>query len=89
MLPEQLRSTYPNTQLEFTKPGARGQDVRVIGGQHPSLYNYSSWPKNVDHGDFKPNTPGGFKTFKNDQNNKWDEPTHLIPYDPTTGKLVP
>jgi len=86
-LPEQLRQRYPNTQFDFTKPGVTGQDARVVGGTHPSNYPGSNWPQGVDHGDFKPNTPGGQKTFKSDQKNKWSQPTYMLPYDPSTGQL--
>jgi hypothetical protein len=86
-LPEQLRERYPETNLEFRKPGIRGQDVTVVGGKHPSEYPGSTWPEGVDYGDFKPDTPDGRKTFKQDQKKKWKEPTHCIPYDPNTGKL--
>jgi RHS repeat-associated protein len=86
-LPDQLRQRYPETQFEFTKPGQAGQDVKVVGGKHPSEYPGSNWPKGVDRADFKPNTPGGNQTFQSDQRNKWSEPTHMIPYDPKTGQL--
>lgn len=89
MLPEQLRSQYPNTEFEFARAGVAGQDVRIIGGQHPSAYGTSSWPGGVNYGDFKPGTPGGSKTFRHDQRNKWEEPTHYLPYDPVTGLLLP
>jgi hypothetical protein len=89
MLPDQLRAQYPNTVFDFTKPGAAGQDVRVTGGNHPSAYGTSSWPEGVNYGDFKPGTPGGVKTFRYDQKNKWNDPTHYLPYDPITGKLLP
>jgi hypothetical protein len=86
-LPDQLRDKYPDTNLEFTKPGVKGQDVKVVGGKHPSEYPDSEWSPGADHGDFKPDTPGGAKTFNHDQKNKWTEPTQKVPYDPTTGKL--
>ena len=89
MLPDQLRAQYPSTTVEFTKPGVAGQDVKVVGGDHPSTYGTSSWPKDVNYGDFKPGTDGGAKTFKYDQKYKWDDPTHYLPYDPVTGKLKP
>jgi hypothetical protein len=88
MLPDQLRTKYPKTDFEFTKPGVKGQDVHVLGGAHPSTYDASSWPEGVDYGDFKPNTSGGTKTFKYDQISKWRETTHYLPYDPATGKLA-
>jgi hypothetical protein len=87
-LPDQLRSRYPDTEFRFAKPGQAGQDVRVTGGVHPSAYPTSSWPKDVDFGDFKPDTAGGTKTFNYDQKYKWTEPTHKLTYDPVTGKLV-
>jgi len=86
-LPDQLRDKYPDTNLEFTKPGVKGQDVKVVGGKHPSEYPDSDWSPGADHADFKPDTPGGTKTFNHDQKNKWTEPTQKVPYDPTTGKL--
>ena len=86
-LPDQLRARYPDTQLEFTKSGVSGQDVRVVGGKHPSAYPASKWPAGVDHADFKPGTATGARTFARDQANKWGEPTHMLPYDPATGKL--
>ncbi len=86
-LPDQLRQRYPDTQFEFTKPGQVGQDVRVVGGKHPSEYPGSNWPKGVDRADFKPNTPGGNRTFQSDQRNKWPDPTHMLPYDPQSGQL--
>jgi hypothetical protein len=86
-LPDQLRARYPDTQFEFAKPGKAGQDVRVTGGKHPSEYPGSTWPKGVNHGDFKPGTPSGSRTFARDQANKWSETTHRLPYDPSTGNL--
>jgi hypothetical protein len=86
-LPDQLRQRYPDTQFEFTKAGVAGQDVKVVGGKHPSDYPGSTWPKGIDHADFKPGTPGGQKTFKADQKNKWAEPTQMLPYDPNSGDL--
>jgi hypothetical protein len=44
--------------------------------------------KGVNHADFKPDNPSGQKTFKADQKTKWSEPTHMLPYDPKTGKLI-
>jgi hypothetical protein len=86
-LPDQLRDRYDQTSMEFKKPGQPGQDVRVIGGKHPSEYPGSTWPAGVDHADFKPDTRGGQKTFRQDQKHKWKEPTHMLPYDPQTEKL--
>lgn len=86
-LPDQLRQAYPDTQFEFKRSGQTGQDVKVVGGTHPSKYPGSSWPSGVDHGDFKPDSGGGRKTFKADQAHKWREPTHMLPYDPTEGTL--
>ena len=88
-LPEQLRTMYPETEFSFTKPGVKGQDVNVVGGKHPSEYKGSIWPKEINHADFKPNTPGGKKTFRSDQKNKWEQPTLMLPYDPETGTLFP
>ena len=86
-LPDQLRERYPDTDFEFKPPGKPGQDVEVSGGTHPSEYPDSGWHPDADHGDFKPNTKGGDKTFKRDQATKWPEKTQKIPYDPPTGKL--
>ena len=88
-LPDQLRARYPNTDFEFTKPGVAGQDVHVTGGQHPSSYTGSKWPQGVDYADFKPDTPGGRKTFSRDQRLKWKQPTFMLPYDPRSGTLTP
>lgn len=87
-LPDQLRSKYPKTEFKFTPPGKPGQDVQVVGGTHPSAYGYGNWPAGVDFGDFKPNTPGGLRTFNSDSQSKWNAPTTMLSYDPTTGKLV-
>jgi hypothetical protein len=86
-LPDQLRAKYPETELEFTKPGQRGQDVAVKGGKHPSDYPDSDWKKDVDKGDFKPDTKSGKKTFESDQKKKWKEETQMLPYDAKAGKL--
>jgi hypothetical protein len=86
-LPEQLRARYPDTKFEFTKPGVPGQDVKVVGGKHPSEYSGSTWPKGVNRGDFKPGTPSGARTFSKDQAKKWPDPTVMIPYEPNSGKL--
>jgi RHS repeat-associated protein len=86
-LPDQLRQRYPETEFEFAKPGVIGQDVKVIGGTHPSEYAGSTWPEGVYHADFKPNSPSGKYTFRADQKKKWTEPTQMLPYDPTTGTL--
>lgn len=86
-LPDQLRQRYPETQFAFKKPGEPGQDVQVVGGNHPSGYPGSTWPQGVDYGDFKPGTIGGQKTFDSDQLNKWPDPTFMLPYDPPTGLL--
>ncbi|BCU78559.1 RHS repeat-associated core domain-containing protein [Luteolibacter sp. LG18] len=86
-LPDQLRDKYPDTEFDFKKPGQAGQDVEVKGGVHPSEYDGSQWSPKVKYGDFKPDTPGGRKTFKSDQAKKWEDPTHMLPYDPKTGQL--
>ena len=86
-LPDQLRQKYPETEFEFTPSGTAGQDVKVVGGKHPSEYPGSNWPKGVDHGDFKPDSAGGRRTFRSDQQKKWAEPTHQLPYDPNSGDL--
>ena len=87
-LPDQLRERYPETQFKFAKPGEVGQDVTVIGGKHPSEYPGSTWPKGVNHGDFKPNSATGDRTFRSDQRNKWPDPTHKLPYDRSSGTLL-
>ena len=79
---------YPETEFRFTRPGVAGQDVEVSGGMHPSFYPYGSWPPGVNYGDFKPDTTGGFRTFQSDQMTKWNAPTHMLRYDPATGRLV-
>ena len=88
-LPDQLRKKYPETEFKFKKPGEAGQDVEVVGGKHPSEYPGSNWPKDAAHGDFKPNTAGGKKTFISDQKNKWGQKTVMIPYNPGDGSLAP
>ncbi len=87
-LPDQLREKYPDTDFDFTKPGQKGQDVKVVGGTHPSEYPESAWDAGKNHGDFKPDSPGGRKTFKQDQKNKWPEPTQMLPYNSKTGGLT-
>ncbi len=87
-LPDQLRSMFPETQFRFTPSGTRGQDVEVVGGMHPSFYPYANWRPGVNFGDFKPNTPSGARTFRSDQNSKWNAPTQMLSYDPATGKIV-
>jgi hypothetical protein len=87
-LPDQLRQRYPDTEFEFKGQGERGQDVTVTGGKHPSEYPESNWPKDIDHGDFKPDTSSGKKTFDSDQRTKWEEPTVMLPYDPEAGALT-
>src|SRR5581483_9951215 len=65
-LPEEFQAKHPETEVEFTPPGHKGQDIHIKGGKHPSEYPGSTWPKGVNHGDFKPDTPGGHKTFRHD-----------------------
>jgi hypothetical protein len=86
-LPEQLRQRYPDTEFRFKNQGVAGQDVEFIGGKHPSEYPGSTWPRGIDYGDFKPDTPGGLKTFNSDQKNKWPDSTVMLPYDPNSGNL--
>jgi RHS repeat-associated protein len=86
-LPDQLRSRYPDTQFDFTKPGKAGQDVRVTGGTHPSEYPGSPWPPGVNYADFKPGTPSGARTFNRDQKVKWSDPTYMLSYDSSSGVL--
>jgi hypothetical protein len=86
-LPDQLREKYPETEFKFNKPGQSGQDVSVQGGKHPSEYSDSTWKADANHGDFKPNTSTGKKTFEADQKKKWKEKTQMLPYDPKTGNL--
>lgn len=81
-LPEQLREKYPETEFKFNKPGQSGQDVSVQGGKHPSEYSDSAWKADANHGDFKPDTSTGKKTFEADQKKKWKEKTQMLPYDP-------
>lgn len=87
-LPDQLRNKYPETEFKFTPPGKQGQDVQVVGGMHPSAYGYGNWPEGVNFGDFKPNTTGGLRTFNSDSQSKWNAPTTMLQYDPSTGRLV-
>ncbi|MBI1917741.1 MAG: hypothetical protein HYS12_23855 [Planctomycetes bacterium] len=87
MLPDQLRQRYPDTQFEFKAPGQPGQDVKVVGGKHPSEYAGSKWPNGINYGDFKPDTPSGHKKFESDQRLLWEEETTMLPYDPHGGTL--
>ncbi|MDZ4289277.1 MAG: hypothetical protein U0984_15030 [Prosthecobacter sp.] len=86
-LPDQLRQMYPQTKMEFTPQGKPGQDVKVVGGDHPATYPGSTWLPKIDYADFKPGTPSGRRTFVQDQNNKWKQPTMMIPYDPGSGAI--
>src|SRR5262249_54988021 len=87
-LPTELTKRYPETQFEFTKRGEAGPDVRITGGKHPSEYPGSTWEKGKNYGDFKPDSPGGRRTFNSDQKKgKLPGDTQNIPYDPSTGHL--
>jgi RHS repeat-associated protein len=88
--PGQLRAQYPKTEFEFTPLGAKGADVRVVGGQHPSAYPNSTWAAGVDVGDFKPNTSSGYNRFNREiSSGKLPYPSQALPYDRDTYRLLP
>ncbi len=87
-LPTELSARFPNTQFRFTPRGARGADVEVVGGTHPSQYPGSTWAPGNRFGDFKPGTVSGGKTFRSDiRKNKLPANTQQLNYNPTTGAL--
>lgn len=48
---------------------------------------YRKQDDSTDRTGFKPDTPGGSRTFRADQRNKWPEQTHMLPYDPQSGQM--
>jgi hypothetical protein len=87
-LPTELQALYPNTQFRFTVRGAKGADVEVVGGMHPSQYPNSTWSPNNNFGDFKPGTPSGNVNFRREiKNGKLPANTQQLKYDPSTGHL--
>ncbi len=61
---------------------------KIPGGIHPSTYPNSEWPEGFNHGDFKPDTSSGAKTFYNELNSgKLSPDTVPLPYDPKTMSL--
>jgi hypothetical protein len=63
-------SSFLSTSHTIWNPG---QDVEIVGGRHPSDYPGSTWPKDADHADFKPDSKAGRATFRHDQKYKWSE----------------
>ncbi|MBL9115106.1 MAG: RHS repeat protein [Verrucomicrobiaceae bacterium] len=86
---KQTDQMFPKTVFDYGPGKRRGPDVIYESGIHPSDYPGSKWPKGVNHGDWKPDTPGGRKTFKSDQKHKWSMPVHQLPYDPAALTLRP
>ena len=91
-LPSDLAAMYPQTDFRFARRGEAGVDVEVVGGIHPSdtsVYPGTHWPANANYGDFKPNTPSGWKKLQEQIRNKgYDPNTVFLPYDPETGQLL-
>ena len=91
-LPSDLAAMYPQTDFRFARRGEAGVDVEVVGGIHPSdtsVYSGTHWPANANYGDFKPNTPSGWKKLQEQIRNKgYDPNTVFLPYDPETGQLL-
>jgi hypothetical protein len=87
--PTQIQNQYPQTRFIFTPRGQAGPDVRVpLGTRHPSTYPGSTWPKDFNYADFKPNTFSGARTFYRDLNScKLPIDTIPVPYNPQTGIL--
>ena len=87
-LPSELQAKYPQTQFYFTPRGAKGADVEVVGGLHPSQYSNSTWAPGNNFGDFKPGNASGARTFQNDiKSGKLPTNTQLLNYDTSTGAL--
>jgi hypothetical protein len=87
--PTQLQQRYPNTQFQFARRGQAGVDVTYVGKTHPSAYPDSNWPAGFNHGDFKPNTPSGARTFYTQLNSgKLPVDTVPLPYDPQSKTLL-
>ena len=91
-LPSDLAAMYPQTRFRFTRRGEAGADVEFVGGVHPSntsVYPGTQWPVNANYGDFKPNTPSGWRKLqKQIRNRGYDPNTVFLPYDPSTGELL-
>ena len=86
--PSQLQRRYPDTLFRFTRRGEKGADVYYVGGQHPSSYPGSSWPRGVDVADFKPYTSSGLKAVpKEIRAGKLPPDTFPIFYEPNNGVL--
>ena len=87
-LPTELSTQFPETEFSFTRRGAKGADVKVIGGVHPSAYPNSFWDPTNIFGDFKPGNANGAATFKKEiKSGKLPANTQMLPYDTETGKL--
>lgn len=87
-LPTELANRFPETIFAFTERGAKGADVRIVGGRHPSEYLDSPWESTSLFGDFKPATHSSAKGFLREIiRGKLPENTQYIPYDPISGKL--
>jgi hypothetical protein len=88
--PSQLQARYPNTQFNFARRGQAGVDVTYLSGTHPSAYPNSTWPAGAMHGDFKPNTFSGARTFFNQVGSgRLPADTVPIPYDPNSLTITP
>lgn len=91
-LPSDLAAMYPQTRFRFTRRGEAGADVKFVGGVHPSdasVYPGTQWPANANYGDFKPNTPSGWRKLQEQIKNRgYDPNTVFLPYDPETGQLL-
>jgi len=87
--PSSFQNRYPNTSATHARRGQAGPDVTINKGtQHPSSYPGSNWPKNANHGDFKPATPSGLRQFRADlKSGKLPANTVMLPYDPQTGTV--
>jgi RHS repeat-associated protein len=87
-LPSELSARFPNTQFRFTSRGAKGADVEVVGGTHPSQYPGSTWAPGNRFGDFKPGSVSGNNTFRADiKSGKLPANTQQLKYNTTTGNL--
>lgn len=90
--PAQLQDRYQKTYFYFPRRGQKGADAQYVGGPHPSdqsVYPGSTWPKDCDCGDFKPNTASGQRTFNREtKNGKLPRNTVPLPYNPDTLKLL-
>ena len=87
-LPTELSNKYPTTVFKFARRGAKGADVEVIGGDHPSLYPGSTWSYRNNYGDFKPSSISGVRRFLREiKKGKLPSNTEIIEYDTKTGKI--